>query len=203
MARGKKTRKCQWCGVDDTLMEDMKFEMKGIKAPKKAFYHEHCYGEYRIKQDFLDKEKAEKDELTEVIKEIYGIKGDLHRQAFPLLESIRNGQPINGKETNKRYKEGYEYHLIRKTFEYCTDTIEWANANKNFDGFMQAFRYALSVILDKIYVVEQREKERQRQEMRIEKHFEDIQLDENNFELEYETNFKKKDKKSDITSFLD
>lgn len=206
MARGKKTRKCQWCGIDDTLMEDMEFEVKGEKAPKKLFFHKDCYGDYREKQDFLDKERAEKDALVEVINDIYRPKGGIPRQAYPFLEAIRNGEPVFGdkQQIGKRYKEGYSYDLIRETYEHCTETIEYWNSVKGFDGFMQAFKYGLSIIIDKIYMVEQRVLERQKQERMIEKHVADNPFVDEHFEVEYETNFKKKDtKKNDITDFLD
>src|SRR6185312_12700724 len=142
--RGKKTRKCQLCGIDDTLLEDMSFEEVGKNNVKK-FYHNDSFVEHRKKQDYLDKELKELDDLRVSIQKIYGIE-QLPHQAYPLLQNLRMGNPVLGgrQKIGKRYREGYSYPLIQETFGYCSDTIEYWNSKKDFDGFMQAFKYALA-----------------------------------------------------------
>lgn len=189
------------CGVDDTHMDEMKFEMVGVKKPMKKFYHSNCFEKHLVEKEFRAKEQVEKDELTEVIKHIYGVK-EVPRQAFPLLEAMRNGQPVFGKKQNmgKRYKEGYSYTLIKETFEYCSDTIEYWNSVKNFNGFMGAFKYALSIVIDKIYIVEQRAENRRKQELMMNKHVDAVDVEEH----EFVNSYKKKEKpNTDITDFLD
>jgi len=197
----KKTRKCQWCNLDDTLMEDMKFEVVGEKRPIKKFYHKHCHELFLERQAFLDKEAKELDELRLVIEEIYGVqKQGLSKEAYSLLQKLRNGEPVFKKQnTGKRYKQGFTYPLIKETFEHCSDSIEYYNRVKNFTGFMNAFRYALTVIIDKIYVIELRAIEREKQKIQMEKHIEKMDVEEQVFE----TNYKKPSKAKDITDFLD
>ncbi|PGO60618.1 hypothetical protein [Priestia megaterium] len=190
------------CKIDDTHMDEMKFEtVKTNKREMKKFYHENCYQKLLEERAFKEKEYWELDALRLVVQKIYGID-PLPSSAYGLLQKIRNGEPVFGSKQNigKRYKEGYSYPLIQETYEYCSDTIEWANANKNFDGFMGAFRYGLAIIIDKLYIVEQRAKERERKRLLIDKHIEKISEDEQIFE----TNYKKPSKsKGDISDFLD
>lgn len=201
MATKKTTWKCQHCEISDTHEDDMEFEMVGDKKPVKRRYHKHCWQEHLKDKEFKADEQVKKDALNEVLKEIYGVK-EIPNHAWALLEKLRGGNPVFGAKQNigKRYKEGYEYPLIKETFEYCSDTIEYWNSVKNFDGFMRAFKYALSIIIDKIYVVEQRVKQREKQEILIEKHIENMEDGSQGFESSY-----KKPSKSntDITDFLD
>ena len=193
--------KCHWCGITDTPKDEMEFEMVGQKKPVRKNYHKHCYPLFLEDKKFKEEEQAEKDELTEAIKRIWGIK-DIPRQAFPLLEALRNGEPVFGKrqKMGKRYKEGYKYSLIRETLDYIEDTIHYWNSVKDFNGsFMQSFKYSLSIVIDKIYYVEQRAIERERKKEMIEKHVEQVEFEEQTFE----SNYKKPSKTNDITDFLD
>lgn len=190
--------KCQWCKITDTPKDEMMVEKVGEKTNK--YYHKHCWDDHLKHKEFLADEMAKKDELNEVIKEIYGVK-ELPNQAWVFLEKLRFGNPVFGakQKTDKRYREGYEYPLIKATFEYCSDTIEYWNSVKNFNGFMGAFKYALSIIIDKIYVVEQRIENAKKQQQMMEKHIETV----DNTHEEFTTGFKKKTKNADITDFLD
>jgi hypothetical protein len=170
-------------------MDDMKMELTNTKKPQKKYYHVECYEEYLEDKVFKEKEAQELDELRLVIQDIYGID-PLPNQAYVFLQKLRNGEPVFGSKqrTGKRYKQGYEYPLIKRTFEYCSDSIEWANANKDFSGFMGAFRYALAIIIDKIYIIEQKALEENKKDRLIEKHLEKVETPE-----EFVTSFKKKD----------
>lgn len=193
--------KCQYCGITDTPKSQMEFELVGQAKPVKKYYHKHCYQDFLLDKEFKAKEQAEKDELTETIKKIFGVK-DVPRQAFPLLEALRNGEPVFGarQQIGKRYKQGYKYSLIKETFEYCSETINYWLEVKDFNGFMGAFKYALSIVIDKIYTVEQRVKEREKERLLIEKHLEQVEFE----DTMYETNYKKPTKNAnDITDFLD
>jgi hypothetical protein len=195
--------KCQWCGVKDTDKKDMKFEMVGEKTLVRKNYHENCYEEHLKDKAFKEKETAELDELRLVIERIYGLtKEPLPSQAYPFLNRIRNGEQTLGKnqKMGKRYKEGYTYPLIKEAYEYCSDTIEYWNSAKDFNGFMQAFKYGLAIVLDKIYTVEQKVKLREKQRALIEKHVENMEENEE----EFVTSYKKPSKtKADISDFLD
>lgn len=200
MAKGKKTRKCQFCNVDDTLMEEMEFDMIGVKKPVKKFYHKgKCWDAYLKDKEFRAKEQREKDELNETLLKIYGVK-EIPKQAWTLLSALREGNPVFGskQKTTKRYKEGYDYPLIRETFDYCSDTIEYYNSVKPFDGFMSAFKYALSIIIDKIYFVEQRRIQREQQKQLLDTYVANANSQ------EFESNYKKpKKSNTDISNFLD
>lgn len=193
----KKTRKCQRCKIEDTLMEEMEFEIVGEKRPLRKFYHKNCYQEHLKEKQFKAEEAEKLDKLVEVLKEIYGVS-TVPPQAYPFLQKLRNGEPVYGKqELTKRYKEGYDYLLIAETFDYCSATIEYYNGIKGFDGFMSAFRYALSIIIDKIYVVEQRVKERERADIVAERQMKQMETE------QYASNYKKPTATNDITDFLD
>ncbi|UUV46054.1 hypothetical protein [Bacillus phage vB_BanS-Thrax3] len=199
---GKKTRKCQRCKMDDTLMEDMEFEIVGEKRPQKKYFHKTCYQLHLKDKEFKRIEAEKLDKLAEVIKRIYGAK-QIPNQAFIFLQRLRNGEQVFGKnqERSKRYKEGYDYLLLAETYDYCSETIERVNSTKGFNGFMSAFRYGLYIIIDKIYAVEQRKIQREKRKVAMEKHLEQVEEME---EQSFETNYKKPSKsKTDISDFLD
>lgn len=194
----KKTRKCMRCKIEDTNVEDMEFEIVGEKRPLKKFYHKHCFVEHQQEKQFKAEEAEKLDRLVETLKKIYGVK-TVPPQAYPFLQKLRNGEPVYGKQDcSKRYKEGYDYLLIEETFDYCSETIEYYNGTKGFNGFMQAFKYALSIIIDKIYFVEQRVKDRNRAEIVAQKQLEQMEMQE-----EHVSNYKKPTRKNDISAFLD
>lgn len=195
--------KCQFCGVTDTPKDEMEFEMVGETKPVRKNYHKHCWEKHLKHKEFIADEMVKKNELNEVLKQIYGVK-EIPNQAWVLLEKLRGGNPVFGakQQTGKRYREGYEYPLIKETFEHCSDTIEYWNGVKNFNGFMSAFKYALSIVIDKIYVVEQRIESAKKQQAMIEKHLEKVVEAEE--EDVFKTNYKRKEKaNADITDFLD
>lgn len=201
MANKKTTWKCQLCGVSDTHEDDMDFEMAGTKKPLKMRYHKDCFIEHLKAKEFRAEDQLKQDALDQTLKEIYGVS-QVPSQAWTLLEKLRNGDRVFGaKQTlSKRYKEGYDYLLIKETFEYCSETIEYWNSVKNFNGFMGAFKYALTIVIDKIYIVEQRAKQREKQKIMVEKHIENIDVE----DYGYESSYKKPSKsKADITDFLD
>lgn len=195
--------KCQQCGVTDTPKSEMEFELVGQKRPMRKYYHKSCYQDFLKDKEFKAQEKKELDSLVETIEDIFGLrKQGLTQQAYPLLQNLRNGEKVFGKQTiGKRYKEGYTYSLIEETFRHCEDTINYWLGVKNFDGFMGAFKYSLTIVIDKIYFVEQRAQEREAREAMIEKHIENVESTE---EVLFESNYKKKESNDDdILDFLD
>lgn len=191
--------KCQYCGITDTSKNEMEFELVGKSKPIKKYFHKTCYQEYLKEKEFKEKEAKELEELKTTIENIFGIK-QLPNQAYPFLQKLRNGEQVFGNQNmGKRYKQGYTYPLIKETFEYCEDTIQYWLTIKDFDGFMNAFKYALSIVIDKIYFVEKRAKERENKNMLIEEHIKQIEVSDEIFE----SNYKKKNDKDDILDFLD
>lgn len=194
----KTTRKCQHCTVDDTEKDQMICITKEGKTRRYLYYHEDCYPKFLRRQAFLEKEQKELDHLAKVIMKIYGVKV-LPNAIFPPLQDLRNGNRFFGKR-EYNYKQGYSYDLIAETFEYVSDSIEQANATKDFKGgFSQAFRYGLAIVCDKLSVVDNRRKNRERQELMAKASTHKVADAE-----EFETSFKPKKKaKSDISDFLD
>lgn len=192
--------KCQYCGVTDTPKDEMEFELVGKTKPVRKYYHQTCYQKFLEDKRFKEKEAEELDKLKTTIEDIFGIK-QLPNQAYPFLQKLRNGEQVFGKQNmGKRYKEGYTYSLIEETFRHCEDTIHYWLDRINSDGFMGAFKYALAIVIDKIYFVEQRAKERENKDKMIEKHIEQVEVS----DVMFESNYKKKNKKDDdILDFLD
>jgi hypothetical protein len=191
-----KTRKCQWC-KESGLLDDMTFEMSNGKKPVKKFYHNNCFVEYEKDKAFKEKEREELDKLVEVIKNIYGAKA-VPSSIYPYLQDLRNGTKFFGKYDYK-YKEGYPYDLIAETFDYCSETIEYWNGVKSFNGLTSALKYALAIVCDKLQIVENRRKQREKQKILIEKHIENTNVE----DQQYETSYKKKSNTTDISDFLD
>lgn len=192
-----RTIKCNKCGISDTIKDELEFELVGEKQLKK-YYHKGCFQEHLKDKVFKAQERVELDKLVEVIKDIYGVKL-IPNGVYPFLQDLRNGNKFFGKHDYK-YKEGYTYDLIAETFSYCSDTIEYWNAKKSFNGFSHALRYGLAIVCDKLSIVEQRRKQREKQKQLINIHLENADAEDNEFETSY-----KKSKKSnaDITDFLD
>lgn len=193
----KRLVKCQHCKVTDTPKDEMAFEMVGEKKPTRKNYHKHCYQEHLKDKAFKEQERQELDKLVDVIKEIYGVK-TIPNSCYPYLQDLRNGTKFFGKNDYK-YKQGYTYELIAETFNYCSDTIEYWNARKSFNGFTSALKYGLAIVCDKLSVVEQRKLAREKQQLLIDKHIEKVE-DEQEFVSAYK---KKKKASNDITDFLD
>jgi hypothetical protein len=186
--------KCQRCELKDTHREEMDFDIVG---KQKKYYHKNCFQEHLEEKAFKEHERVELDKLVEVIKKIYGVK-TIPNPAYPYLQDLRNGNKFFGKYDYK-YKQGYTYDLIAETFDYCSDTIEYWNSRKSFNGFTNALRYGLAIVCDKLSVVEERRKQREKQKREMERHIENIDGEEQIFE----TNYKKPAKHTDITDFLD
>lgn len=191
--------KCQYCEITDTARSKMAFEMVGKARPVRKYYHKDCYEKYLKEKAIREKEMMEKDELVETLKDIYKIK-ELPRQVYPLLESLRNGNTVfgrRGREKNKS-KEGYTYTVIKETFEYCRKDIEYWNGVKNFKGFMNAFKYGLTIVIDKIYLIDKMERAREVNNIEMKKHIESSTIEHN-----FESNYKKESDSDSILDFLD
>lgn len=190
----KLTRKCQRCKIDDTHKDSMKVEYVGSKNTPK-YYHENCYNEHLKEKQFKEEESRKLDELVKVIQDIYGIK-ELPTQVYPFIQKLRNGESVfNKQQTGKRYKQGYDFEIIKETYNYCSDTIEYWNQQKDFNGsFMNAFRYGLSIVIDKIYFVEQRMENRKQQVKAIERQMK--HMSESEEDVEFVSSYKKKNDNS-------
>lgn len=167
----------------------MEVEFVGAKNTPK-YYHPNCFLEHLKDKEFKELERQELDKLVEVIKNIYGVK-TIPNNAYPYLQDLRNGTKFFGKY-DYRYKEGYAYDLIAEAFLYCSDTIEYWNARKTFNGFTNALRYGLAIVCDKLSIVENRRKEREKQKLQIERHLENANEEDQIFEESYKKPSKRK-----------
>lgn len=197
----KLTRKCQVCKLDDTNKDDMEIVSVDVGTKKvNKFYHKDCYEEFLKDKKFKEKEREELDKLVDVVMNIYGIKS-IPNSIYPYFQDLRNGTRFFGKD-NRKYKEGYTYELIAETFEYCSDTIEYWNSRKDFNGTTGAIKYGLAIVCDKLHFVEQRRKRRENQKQLLDIHVKNIKTDID--EHEDDNNYKKPTRnKGDFTDFLD
>lgn len=193
--------KCQKCNKLDTPKDEMEFELVGKTKQTKKYYHKSCYVEHLKDKQFKEEERVRLDSLVLVIQKIYGIE-QLPHQVYPFLQKLRNGEQVFGnQQTGKRYKMGYPYEIIEESYLYCEDTLNYWNSQKDFGGFMNAFKYGIAIIIDKLYIVEQKVKDKESKEALANKHSESI----SNESPLYEKSYKKKNNDSslDLSNFLD
>lgn len=191
--------KCWWCGEKDTDRKDMNFDLVGEKSKK--YYHKECYPKFLEHKKFKKEESKKLDDLYNCIKDIYQVKGSLPPSAVALLQDMRNGKEVlRGRKMGKRYKEGYSYEIIQKTFEECEKDIHYSIATKtHIKGFMGIFKYTLTIVLDNIYNVAKDEEDRKYSEELL-KHRE---LNTNDSESIYQPSYKKsKNIGQDVNDFL-
>lgn len=188
-------RVCRWC-KNKGEMELMVAEQTG-KSNK--YYHESCYyNDYLPDKKFKAEQMEKKDKLYDKVAEIYLIpKTELPKPYFVFIENMRNGEQVfNGQRTSDKYKQGYDYDIIEKTYDYCRSDIEYWNKTKDFDSVYTSLRYGLRIIIDKInYVNRQHERynaNKDVSEKKIDMHI-----------PEFESTYKKKKKVNDISNFLD
>ena len=178
--------KCQWCNTKD---RDEKVK------DKKGYYHKKCFDEFLEYKKFKEKEKQDFALLLETICKIHRI--DLiPNQFYPFLQEIRNGSVLFGK-VKKSYKEGIEYNIIKQTYEYCQDNINWAKNNKEFKDTLQELKYGLAIIKNNINKIVQREKKKNEEQRRKIKTENIDELDESNIK------YNNKKNKYDISDFID
>ena len=190
------TRVCRYCKGKSEMSE-----MTSIKEGKtNKFFHEKCLKEYQEEQIFKAEQKVKRESLFEKIAEIYGIPlTEFPKPCFVFLENIRNGEEVfKGQKPTTRYKQGYDYDIIEKTYDYCRKDIEYHNRAKDFDSVYIAMRYGLRIIVDKISFVQRQSDKLLRQEFLLQEKVEsDKSID------EFVSNYKKTEYKNDISNFLD
>lgn len=202
-------RKCPICGKADDMSKMVTHE-----SHKRRYFHVECL-EQKLKKDeqkkqeneWQEQETARRLHLHETIAEIYDVQfAEIPVRFYAMIEHLRNGSPVfKGKKFDRRYKEGFGYDVIERTYIECRESIEWANNNKDFISMSQALGYGMRIIVDRIPLVERKmRKEKQAQEVReAQKKNEVI----NNEKLQYfdeEPTIKPKKKKDnvDISKFL-
>lgn len=195
--------KCRYCDIKDTEREDMKVEeISTGKNVQRKYYHEACYPKYLTDKEFKEKEQTELDKLVETIMEVHKIKS-VPKQFYPFIQDLRNGTVLYGKQKKKKYKQGYPYSLIQKTYIFCQESIEYWQKNKNFESTMGELKYCWIIINDKVNVVKKREEKKEL--LRAKKKAEEKhQLEHENIPSQNKPNvaFKKQKREDDIADFL-
>lgn len=121
---------------------------------KKRYIHYGCLEKHEKDMEFKEREKKELDRLVDYIKEVHNIK-IVPSVFFPFLQDLRNGNTRRGKIIGeKKYKEGYEYNVIRYTYRKYKDNIKWAIRNKGFTGTFNMLKYTVVIVSDRIGSVE-------------------------------------------------
>lgn len=150
-------RVCRWCkkkGESDFMV----FEEVG---KTKKYYCKSCYeNDYLPDKKYKEEQKQKKEKLYEKVAEIYEIPlTEIPKSYFVFVENLRNGEAVfNGQKRSEKYKQGYDYDIIEKAYDYCRKDIEYWNGAKDFDSISIALRYGLRIIIDKINYVERLEK---------------------------------------------
>ena len=190
------TRVCKYCKEKSDILE-MTFIEEG---KSKKFFHNKCLKLYQTEQIFKAEQKIKRESLFEKIAEIYNIPlSEFPKPCFVFLENIRNGEEVfKGQKPTTRYKQGYDYNIIEKTYDYCKKDIEYHNRAKDFDSVYIAMRYGLRIIVDKISYVQRLTDKLARQESLME-----VKAEVTDNSDTFVSNYKKTEHKNDISDFLD
>lgn len=206
----RRTVKCQQCDEKQPFNEEeMTFIEKVSDSGRKTkkYFHIKCLNKYEEEQTFLDKEKAELDELVEVAGAIHeapkppNLAHQLPRIWYHMIQDFRNGTSRYTRNFKKRYKKGIPYHVIAEAYKLSKDSIRWAKMDKNFKDTTSEVRYSLAIVSNKI---PDALKKQQRDEhmAKVEKVREQEEIE--RLEHERETVYKKQQKASyDISDLLD
>jgi hypothetical protein len=196
--------KCWYCNIKDTERDELilheHITESGNKVNKR--YHKECYPKFIEQQKFLDKESEELDYLVEVIKDVHKIP-DVHQKFYSFIQELRNGTVLIGKKKKKKYKEGFSYTLIAKTYLFCRADIEYWKKNKDFnDSLLGELKYGWAIINDKINAVKKKEEKKVFQQAK--KKAEEKEQHSNDIVSHQQTTveFKKKKRDDDISDFL-
>lgn len=199
--------KCQYCLKTDTDREEMVkiTTLVGKKGNKKnSYYHPECYPKFKEEKDFKNKESDELDKLVKTILEVHEIDS-LPQQFFPYIQDLRNGTIIRGRN-KKKYKEGYPYSLIAKTYKYKEETIKYWKKRKERDfkgSTMSELKYCWAIINDNISAVKKLE---EKKEFLRAKKKEEIKQQQKHDTITHDivenVKFKKRKREDDISDFL-
>jgi hypothetical protein len=196
--------KCQYCNETipysekDTLTKEVKVS-KSTGKSKNLYYHPECYPKHIKCQEFLSKEKQERDELNEVVKNIYGVQYQLPLKFWEMVNDIRNGTNRYEKFWKKRYKKGIPYSVLKEAFLMSKADIEWARLNKRFRTLDQELRYGLVIAVSKANDAHRKIKAREQQEKMA------LAIEQNQLEMmqdDREVSYKNVAKKHDDISFI-
>lgn len=194
--------KCKWCDVKDTEKDEMEVESHTTSGgnTQRKYFHKACYHKYLVDKEFKEKEQTEMDKLVEVILDVHKIN-NLPQQFYPFIQDLRNGTVLFGKK-KKKYKEGYPYSLIAKTYLHCRESIEYWKKNKDFDSTMGELKYCWAIINDKINVVKKHQEKKEHQKAISLAKEKEEQNNKVVTQTQTRIEFKKQKRDDDISDFL-
>jgi len=191
--------KCQHCSErsdkNTMIVVEVRETSRGVR---RKYCHKRCEAAYRAKQEFLNKEKKEFGELISVIKKIHGIE-IVPQQFFPYLQRLRNGT-VHIRNTERKYKEGFDYKLISQTYIYVQKQIDDAKRRIQFESTLNELKYCLAIVQDKIHHVKRMKEKWQRQKV-LEKAQQEMR-DTTTLYHEREYQYHKRESGKDISNFL-
>jgi hypothetical protein len=194
---------CRHCNIRDTERDDMEVETTVRNSGEKinTYYHKKCFPKYLKEKEFKEKESEELDKLVETMLDIHKIN-KIPNQFYPFIQDLRNGTVLFGKK-KKKYKEGFSYLMIAKTYEFCRESIEYWKKKKDFnDSTMMELKYCWAIINDKISFVKKREEKKAFQQA---KHKAEEKEQQSTGIINHQqkvVEFKKKQRDDDISDFL-
>lgn len=186
--------KCWYCEKKDTDRKDMiKIEGKFNK-----YYHISCYPKYQKKQEVINQDVVEWEELFEYLKEVFDVP-TLSGNAIKTLQDLRNGYLKVHNRVVKRYKMGVPFNIMTETYKRYRKQIDYALNTKQFKG-EGAFIYCFKIMESKIgeTVTMRKKKEKHDKTRKIADKRTIAPTDE-----VPKAEFKKKEYEKDISDFLD
>jgi hypothetical protein len=189
--------KCQLCNEHVPISEKgtLTVEVKVSKSTgmaKNNYFHPECYPKHLEKQDFLLKEREQKDELNETVKKIYSLKFDLPHRWWELIADLREGTNRYQKFWKKKYKQGVPFNVIKEAYLLSVQNIEWARLNNKFKTTDQELRYGLIIMQGKVNDAFRKMKTREQQD-KINEAMEQVHIDD--MKENREVSFKRADTK--------
>lgn len=149
--------KCQFCNSTEeysTRFDKMEVVTKVSETTGKSknfYYHKgECYERHTKKEKFILDELTKKDELNDVLKDIYNIKFQVPSRIWEILQDLRNGTNRYQKFFKKRYKEGVPYDVIAESYRMSKDSIHWAKLNRRFKTLEVEMKYGIAIMQNKI-----------------------------------------------------
>lgn len=216
MARIKKEKKekvkkirelqCQQCKIKTPIDKMVLYvHIASTGTTKDKYFHPgKCMEQHLQEQAFKDREAKELDELYEVIKRLHRL--DVLPSTFfsGYLQPLRNGVFKMGTKV-KKYKEGIPFPLMKETYLYIENTIDWARTNRKFDGALAELKYIFAAMVDKLPIVKKRMRQSEFAKGVAAEKSQSSQSQDDIAFMEREIIFKKKDngKGRDLSDILD
>lgn len=167
--------KCAICGISDK-------EPK-ITEKQKRYHEGQCYEIHKKQQEFKDKERQQKDELTEKLMEIHGFKNtqEIPKLFWMKLEEVRNDSGTLGK-VNKRYKAGIPYNALSYTYDFVREKIDYWLKSKTFDTKLGEMYYCFAIVQNSVVdayndAVRKKNAEKQQEQIKQQTTIKDMSLE--------------------------